>query len=62
MPLFGESLATVFRFLPEEESIPLFVTCLEPERSEAVKMVAARAIFVLANEVENNVQYISIQC
>lgn len=51
MGLYSEALATVFRFLPEEESIPLFVTCLEPERSDAVKITVARAVLMLALEV-----------
>jgi neurofibromin 1 len=49
--LYAEALAAVFRFLPEEESLPLFIACLEPERSEAVKIVAARAGSMLALEV-----------
>lgn len=51
--LYAEALTTVFRFLPEEESIPIFATCLEPERSEAVKIVVARAGLMLALEVRS---------
>ncbi|KAF9238786.1 hypothetical protein BU15DRAFT_88233 [Melanogaster broomeanus] len=40
---YAEALVAVFRFLPEDESIQLFVMCLEPERSDAVKICAVKA-------------------
>jgi hypothetical protein len=57
---YAEVLVTVFRFLPEEESIPILVTCLEPERSEAVKMAVARAGLMLALEVRSLSKFIDI--
>ncbi|KAF9226729.1 hypothetical protein BS17DRAFT_500836 [Gyrodon lividus] len=48
---YAEALVTVFRFLPEDESIPLFVACLEPERSDAVKICAVKAASILSSEV-----------
>lgn len=49
--IYAEALVAIFRFLPEEDSIPLFSVCLEPERSEAVKTCAVRACITLAQEV-----------
>jgi hypothetical protein len=48
---YAEALVAVFRFLPEEESIPLFLDCLEPERSDAVKICAIKAATTLSIEV-----------
>jgi neurofibromin 1 len=48
---YAEALVTVFRFLSEEESIPLFLECLEPERSDAVKICAIKAATTLSIEV-----------
>jgi hypothetical protein len=56
--LYAEALATVFRFLPEEESLPIFTACLEPERSDAVKIAVARAGSMLALEV----RMLSVMC
>ncbi|OJA17736.1 hypothetical protein AZE42_08827, partial [Rhizopogon vesiculosus] len=47
---YAEALATIFRFLSEEESIPLFLDCLEPERSGAVKICAIKAATTLSSE------------
>jgi neurofibromin 1 len=47
----AEALVTVFRFLSEEESIPMFLDCLEPERSDAVKICAIKAATTLSSEV-----------
>ncbi|OJA21538.1 hypothetical protein AZE42_01812, partial [Rhizopogon vesiculosus] len=44
------ALATIFRFLSEEEPIPLFLDCLEPERSDAVKICAIKAATTLSSE------------
>jgi neurofibromin 1 len=52
--LYAEAIATVFRFLPEEEWTPMLVKCLEPERSEAVKIAVARAGLILAIEVRSH--------
>ena len=49
--MYSEALVTVYRFLPNEESLPLFTTCLEPDRSEAVKICAVKACLTLTLEV-----------
>ncbi|TRM67484.1 hypothetical protein BD626DRAFT_544948 [Schizophyllum amplum] len=48
--LCAESLVAIFRFLPEEDSIPLFLRCCEPECSEALKACATRALLTLFQE------------
>ncbi|KAG1726780.1 hypothetical protein EDD22DRAFT_1017900 [Suillus occidentalis] len=40
---YAEALVAVFLFLPEEESISLFLDCLEPGRSGTVKICAIKA-------------------
>ncbi|KAI0329579.1 hypothetical protein GY45DRAFT_1324865 [Cubamyces sp. BRFM 1775] len=45
--MIGDALAAFYRFLPEEESIPIFLQCLEPERSEAVKICVVKACLAL---------------
>ncbi|KAG0709913.1 hypothetical protein DFH29DRAFT_1012634 [Suillus ampliporus] len=47
---YAEALVAVFRFLSEEESISLFLECLEPERSDAVKICAIKAATTLSIE------------
>ncbi|KAF7335246.1 hypothetical protein MSAN_02335100 [Mycena sanguinolenta] len=39
--VYAQALTMIFRFLPEEDSLPLFEECLQPERSEAVKLCVA---------------------
>ncbi|CAK5277391.1 unnamed protein product [Mycena citricolor] len=48
--LYASVLTAIFRFSPEEDSIPLFVECLLPERAESVKMCAVRACLTLVAE------------
>ncbi|EMD40361.1 hypothetical protein CERSUDRAFT_148314 [Gelatoporia subvermispora B] len=48
--MVGDILVTLFRFLEEHESIPIFMTCLQPERSEAVKISAVKALITLIVE------------
>ncbi|KAJ4479043.1 hypothetical protein J3R30DRAFT_2708420 [Lentinula aciculospora] len=48
--LWAEALVSVFRFLPKEDWHALFSICLEPERSEAVKLCAVRACLTLMQE------------
>lgn len=48
---YAEALVAVFRFLPEDETVPLFMACLEPERADAVKICAIKAASILASEV-----------
>ncbi|KAF9067659.1 hypothetical protein BDP27DRAFT_1225535 [Rhodocollybia butyracea] len=50
VPLWAEALVSVYRFLPREDSDMLFMACLEPERSEAVKLCAVRACLTLLQE------------
>ncbi|EFI27794.1 hypothetical protein CC1G_14717 [Coprinopsis cinerea okayama7 len=45
--LYADALVAIFRFLPEEDSIPIFCVCIEPERSEAVKTCVIRACLTL---------------
>ncbi|KAG8218508.1 hypothetical protein J3R82DRAFT_4145 [Butyriboletus roseoflavus] len=47
---YAEALVAIFRFLPEDESVSLFVSCLEPERADAVKICAIKAASILASE------------
>ncbi|EGO02251.1 hypothetical protein SERLA73DRAFT_166724 [Serpula lacrymans var. lacrymans S7.3] len=47
---YAEALAATFRFLSEEESIPIFLASLEPERSDAVKICAVKAATTLTTE------------
>ncbi|KAF4620069.1 hypothetical protein D9613_004830 [Agrocybe pediades] len=48
--LYADALVAIFRLLPLEESLPLFQECVEPERSDAVKTVVARACLTLVQE------------
>lgn len=49
--LIGDALVTVYRFLPTEEAIRLFVDAMRPERSDAVKICVIKAIITLISEV-----------
>ncbi len=49
--LVADALVTVFRFLAEDESLPLFKQCLQPEMSDAVKISALKACITLITEV-----------
>lgn len=40
----------IYRFLPIEDSSPLFKICIGPERSEAVKTCVIRACLTLAQD------------
>ncbi|KAJ3719315.1 hypothetical protein C8R42DRAFT_777357 [Lentinula raphanica] len=48
--LWAEALVSVYRFLPKEDSHTLFMLCLEPDRSDAVKLCAVRACLTLIEE------------
>jgi hypothetical protein len=50
-PLYADALVMLYRFLPEKDSIMLFLECLKPERSEAVKLTVVIAHHTLAQEV-----------
>lgn len=49
--MIADALASLYRFLPEDESISIFLQCLEPERSEAVKICVVKACLALIVEV-----------
>ncbi|KAK0461601.1 uncharacterized protein EV420DRAFT_1526161 [Desarmillaria tabescens] len=48
--LYADVLVFIFRFLSEEESLPLFKACVEPDKSEAVKICVVRACKTLYEE------------
>lgn len=49
--LVADAMVTMFRFLPEGESLPVFVQALQPEMSDAVKVSAIKACITLITEV-----------
>ncbi|KAF5334397.1 hypothetical protein D9611_013526 [Ephemerocybe angulata] len=49
--LYADALCAIFQFLPEEDSLPLFAACIDPERSPAVKTCVVRAMLTLLSEV-----------
>lgn len=52
--MIADALASLYRFLPEDESITIFLQCLEPERSEAVKICVVKACLALIVEVTSS--------
>ncbi|KAI0065862.1 hypothetical protein BV25DRAFT_1988944 [Artomyces pyxidatus] len=48
--MFADALVALYRFSPLGDILPLFKTCLEPERSDAVKLVAIKACVTLSVE------------
>ncbi|KAH9927288.1 uncharacterized protein B0H18DRAFT_1161603 [Fomitopsis serialis] len=48
--IVADILVTIFRYLSEEEVTPIFQLCLEPERSDAVKISAIKACITLIDE------------
>ncbi|KAH9948737.1 hypothetical protein B0H21DRAFT_787622 [Amylocystis lapponica] len=48
--MIADILVTLYRFKSAEVSVPLFALCLEPERSNAVKICALKAIMTLMVE------------
>ncbi|THH31919.1 hypothetical protein EUX98_g2275 [Antrodiella citrinella] len=48
--LIGDALVTLFRFLPSGEALPVFLKCMEPEQSDAVKICAVKACITLLTE------------
>ncbi len=44
-------MVALYRFVPPEESLPLFLFCLRPEKSDAIKTMAVKACLTLAQEV-----------
>jgi hypothetical protein len=51
--IFADALVALYRFSPLDDVLPLFQTCLEAERSDAVKLVAIKASVTLSVEVRN---------
>lgn len=49
--MLADVMVALYRFLPEDESIPIFTQCCEPERSEAVKICAVKACLTLVVDV-----------
>ncbi|CCM02314.1 uncharacterized protein FIBRA_04405 [Fibroporia radiculosa] len=49
--LVADVLVTIYRYLPPEESLPLFGLCVDPERSPAVKITVAKACITLIEEM-----------
>ena len=48
--LYADALVAIYRFLPIEDSGPLYQICFEPERSEPVKTCVVRACLTLAQD------------
>ncbi|KAF8270977.1 hypothetical protein EI94DRAFT_1797570 [Lactarius quietus] len=48
--IFADALVALYRFAPPADVVPLFKTCLEAERSDAVKLVAIKASVTLSVE------------
>ncbi|KAG5648701.1 hypothetical protein DXG03_000048 [Asterophora parasitica] len=42
--IYAEALVAIFRNIPEDEALSLFSVCVEPERSEAVKLCATSGL------------------
>lgn len=49
--LVADALVTIFRFLPEAESVPIIMQALRPEMSDAVKISAIKACLTLITDV-----------
>jgi len=49
--IISDILVVIFRYIPEEESTPIFQKCLDSTQSCAVKMCAVRALTLLSIEV-----------
>ena len=52
--IISDVLVVIYRYIQEDESIPMFQMCLEQTRSCAVKMCAVRALTLLSIEVVSN--------
>ncbi len=49
--LYADALVSLVHFLPLDEAIDIIESCLEAERSDAVKMCAVKAYVVLMQQV-----------
>jgi hypothetical protein len=49
--IISDILVVIYRYIPEDDSIPIFQMCLDQSRSCAVKMCAVRALTLLTIEV-----------
>ncbi|KAF8883153.1 hypothetical protein CPB84DRAFT_1817082 [Gymnopilus junonius] len=50
MALYADSLVAIYRFLSFEEATDLFLACIDPERSEAIKTVVIRAFLTVIQD------------
>ncbi|KAM6496242.1 hypothetical protein JOM56_008948 [Amanita muscaria] len=50
IPFYAEAFVALYRFLPPEDSVPLFMDCLRPEKSDAIKTAPVRAFLTLVQE------------
>ncbi|KAL4251095.1 Ras-GAP domain-containing protein [Abortiporus biennis] len=48
--LLGDALVTIYRFLSVDETVQIFLKCLDPGRSDAVKICVIRACITLITE------------
>jgi hypothetical protein len=50
--IYSDAFVMLWRFLPEHESLPVFHTCLQAERSDAVKLCVVAGMQTLAREAQ----------
>lgn len=55
MQVMRDSLVAFWHFLPEEEALSIFKICLEPERSDGMKLCVVLALRLLVLEVAAHV-------
>ena len=49
--LYSDIIAGIARFLPEDDHLRVLHECLEPDRSDAVKLVGIKALITLCHQV-----------
>jgi neurofibromin 1 len=49
--VISSALVAIYRFLPEEEALEMFKSCMEPEQSSAVRLCVIQACIMLTAEV-----------
>lgn len=49
--LYSDAITVLAHFIPSEEFFDLIGVCLEPERSDAVKIVAVKTYITIVKEV-----------
>jgi len=60
--IISDILVVIYRYIPEEESVPIFQLCLDQSRSCAVKMCAVRALTLLSIEVRLGIKELATFC